>query len=169
MIAAGIAGSIASASYGIDLAPPDKQPPHLPVAKPEGKKIGFAIVGLGELALTEVLPAFSQSKHCEPVAMVSGHPDKAKAVAASYGIDLNHIYSYDNYDTIRDNPAVDVIYVILPNSMHAEYTVRGFKAGKHVLCEKPMAATVAECQQMIGAEGGGEKADDRLPPPLRAI
>ena len=50
-----------------------------------------------------------------------------------------NIYNYDNYDSIKDNPEVDIIYIVLPNSMHAEYTVRGLQAGKHVLCEKPMA------------------------------
>ena len=79
-----------------------------------------------------------------PVALVSGHSDKAKSVAATYGIDPKNIYDYQNYDKLADNPAVDVIYIILPNSMHEEFTVRGLKAGKHVLWEKPMAASVAE-------------------------
>jgi len=85
------------------------------------------------------------------VALVSGHPDKAKKVAAAYDIDPKAIYTYENYDTLKDNPAVDVIYIVLPNSMHAEFTTRGVKAGKHVLCEKPMAASVAECEGMIAA------------------
>ena len=69
------------------------------------------------------------------------------------------IYNYENYDKLADNPDVDVVYIVLPNGMHAEYTVRAFKAGKHVLCEKPMANTVAECQQMIDA---GKAADKKL-------
>ena len=70
-----------------------------------------------------------------------------------------NIYNYENYDSIKNNPEVDVIYIVLPNGMHAEYTVRGLQAGKHVLCEKPMANTPAECQQMIDA---GHKADRKL-------
>ena len=72
----------------------------------------------------------------------------------AYGIDPKAIYGYDDYAAIAGNTAIDVVYIILPNSMHAEYTVRALKAGKHVLCEKPMAATSAECQQMIAAAQG---------------
>ena len=68
-----------------------------------------------------------------------------------YGVDPKHIYGYDNYDSLASNPAIDVVYVILPNSMHAEYTIRALKAGKHVLCEKPMANTPQDCEQMIAA------------------
>ncbi len=93
------------------------------------------------------------------MALVSGHPEKANKLALRYGVDPKNIYNYQNYDTIRDNPAVDIIYVVLPNGMHAEYTIRGFEAGKHVLSEKPMANTPAECQSMIDA---GRKADRKL-------
>ena len=82
---------------------------------------------------------------------MSGHPDKANKLALRYGVDPNNLYNYQNYDSIKDNPKVDVIYIVLPNSMHAEYTIRGVRAGKHVLCEKPMATTPAECQAMIDA------------------
>ena len=133
------------------LAPPDKQPPDLKLPDPPVKKLGWAIVGLGNLALAQVLPAFKLCRLSKPTAVVSGHPDKAKRVAEGYGIDPKRVYSYDTFDRIADDPAVDVVYVILPNSMHAEYTVRAFKAGKHVLCEKPMATTVAECEKMIAA------------------
>src|SRR2546421_601159 len=156
---AGLGSTMAGSANAIDLAPPDKQPPQLEVPKPATRKTGFAIVGLGELALTQVLPAFSQSSRCAPVALVSGHADKAKAVAEHYGINSKSIYNYDNYESMKDNPEIDVVYVILPNSMHAEYTVRAFKAGKHVLCEKPMAANVEECRQMIEA---GKQAGKKL-------
>ena len=74
-----------------------------------------------------------------------------------------NIYNYDNYDSIKDNPQIDVVYVVLPNGMHAEYTIRAFEAGKHVMCEKPMANTAAECRQMIdGGQGGGEETADRI-------
>jgi predicted dehydrogenase len=116
-----------------------------------GKKVGWAIMGLGHLALGQVMPAFAQCKLSAPVALVSGHPDKAKDVAQKYGVDPKNIYNYDNYESIKDNPAIDVVYNILPDHMHAEYSIRGMKAGKHVLCEKPMCRSVAEAQQMIDA------------------
>jgi predicted dehydrogenase len=120
-------------------------------AEPEPKKLGFALVGVGSLTMGQLLPAFAKSKYAKAVALVSGHPDKAKQQADKYGIDPKNIYNYDNYDTMKDNPDIDVVYVVLPNSMHAEYTIRAAKAGKHVLCEKPMAVSVAECQAMIDA------------------
>jgi predicted dehydrogenase len=120
-------------------------------APPPAKPLGFAFVGIGGLCMGQLLPDIMKCKYCKPVALVSGHPDKAKAQALKYGIDQRNIYNYDNYDSIKDNPAIDVVYIVLPNGMHAEYTVRAFQAGKHVLCEKPMANTPAECQQMIDA------------------
>ena len=124
-----------------------------------GKKVGYAIVGLGQLAIWNILPAFAKCEKSKVVALVSGHPDKAHKIAVRYGVDAKNIYNYENYDSIKDNPEVDVIYIVLPNSMHAEYTIRGLKAGKHVLCEKPMATSVADCEAMIDA---GKKANKKL-------
>ena len=135
----------------VPLAPPDKQGAEVEVPQPVKRKVGFAIVGLGKLAIEEILPAFAESKLSRPVALVSGHPDKAKQLAEVYGVDAKKIYNYENYDSLADDAAVDVIYIVLPNSMHAEYTIRGFQAGKHVLCEKPMAVSVDECEKMIAA------------------
>jgi predicted dehydrogenase len=154
--AAGAAGA-ATAPATTQLAPPDKQRPNLNVPRPQDKPVGWAIVGLGQLALGEVMPAFRETKLSRPVALVSGHPDKAKQVAAFYGMDAKQIYNYENYDAIRDNPDVQAVYVILPNSMHAEYTIRAHRAGKHVLCEKPMAANVRECEEMIAAARAAQK------------
>ena len=123
----------------------------LVVPNPPGKKLGWAIVGLGSLAIYEILPAFAKCEKSKPVAFVSGHPDKANKLAERYSINPKNIYNYQNYDSIKDNPEVDIIYIVLPNSMHAEYTIRGFQAGKHVLTEKPMANTPADCQKMIDA------------------
>ena len=136
----------------------------------EQKKVGFALVGVGSLTMGQLLPAFAQCKTAQPVAPVSGHPDKARDQAQKYGIDPKNIYNYENFDSIRDNPAVDIVYVVLPNSMHAEYTIRAAKAGKHVLCEKPMATSVADCQAMIGClQRGAAQADDRISIALRAV
>jgi predicted dehydrogenase len=122
------------------------------LAQPQDNKtVGFALVGIGSLSMGQILPAFAKCKLAKPVALVSGHPDKANDQAKRYGIDPKNIYNYENFDTIKDNPAIDVVYVVLPNGMHAEYTIRAAKAGKHVLCEKPMANSVADCQAMIDA------------------
>jgi predicted dehydrogenase len=129
------------------------------VPDPPGKKLGWAIVGLGSLAINQILPAFSKCEKSRVVALVSGHPDKANKLALRYDVNPKNIYNYQNYDTLKDNPEVDVIYIVLPNSMHAEYTIRGAQAGKHVLSEKPMATSVADCQSMIDA---AKKADRKL-------
>lgn len=134
------------------LAPPDRQPPDLKVPTME-KKAGWAIVGLGELSLTQIMPAFGEAKKSRPVALVSGHPEKARQVAGVYGVPSSSIYNYDNFDSLRDNPDIDIVYIVLPNSMHAEFSVRALQAGKHVLCEKPLAVSVAECERMIAAAG----------------
>ncbi len=115
------------------------------------QRTGFAIVGLGRLTLGEILPAMGKSKYCKPVALVSGDREKARKVAAQYGIKETALYDYTTYDQLAQNPEVQVIYVVLPNSMHAEYTVRGAKASKHILCEKPMATSVKDCERMISA------------------
>jgi predicted dehydrogenase len=129
------------------------------VPDPPGKKLGWAIVGLGSLAINQILPAFAKCEKSKAVALVSGHPDKANKLALRYGVNPKSIYNYQNYDTLKDNPEVDVIYIVLPNSMHAEYTIRGAQAGKHVLSEKPMATSPADCQSMIDA---AKKADRKL-------
>jgi predicted dehydrogenase len=129
------------------------------VPDPPGKKLGWAIVGLGSLSIHQILPAFAKCEKSKVVALVSGHPDKANKLALRYAVNPKNIYNYQNYDSIKDNPEVDIIYIVLPNGMHAEYTVRGLQAGKHVLTEKPMANTPAECQQMIDA---GRKANKKL-------
>jgi predicted dehydrogenase len=131
----------------------------LKVPDPPGKKLGWAVVGLGSLSIYEILPAFAKCEKSRLVAFVSGHPDKANKLAQRYGVSPKNIYNYQNYDSLKDNPDVDIIYIVLPNGMHAEYTVRGHQAGKHVLCEKPMANNPAECQQMIDA---AKKADKKL-------
>ncbi|RYD18537.1 MAG: Gfo/Idh/MocA family oxidoreductase [Verrucomicrobiaceae bacterium] len=138
----------------VALAPPDKQPEELEVEEAPAKQLGWAIVGLGELALGEIMPAFADCKLSKPVALVSGHPDKAAKVAKAHGIDPGAIYNYNNFDTIASDDRIDVVYIVLPNSMHAEFTIRALKAGKHVLCEKPMAVTVAEGESMQDAAAG---------------
>ena len=116
-----------------------------------GKKIGYAIVGLGKFAAGQILPGFAVAKHSRVSGLVSGDAAKATAFAAAYNVPSQNIYDYRNYDRIIDNPDIDAVFIILPNAMHAEFTVRALEAGKHVLCEKPMATTVADCERMISA------------------
>jgi predicted dehydrogenase len=142
-------GTLAAAA--LTPARPDAQVPAIKLPEVPGKQIGVALVGLGNLAINQLMPAFAQCRRAKLVGFVSGRPEKAKQLAHLYGVDPKNIYNYDTYERIADNPAIDVIYVVLPNSMHAEYTIRALKAGKHVLCEKPMANTPQDCERMIAA------------------
>lgn len=114
-------------------------------------KLGIALVGLGSYAMGQLAPALKETKNCELVALVTGTPAKAERYGKEYNIPDSHIYNYENFDDIAGNPDVDFVYVVLPNSMHAEYTIRAANAGKHVICEKPMAVSVEESEQMIAA------------------
>ena len=123
--------------------------PPAPSANPD-RKIGYAVVGLGVIA-GHFLPGALLTTNSRITALVSGHREKAERIAAQYDVPTNSIYNYENFDEIAHNPAIDAVYVALPNSIHAEYTIRAAKAGKHVMCEKPMATTVADCEAMIAA------------------
>ncbi|EIM27987.1 Gfo/Idh/MocA family protein [Microvirga lotononidis] len=130
-----------------------------PMPETPGRRMGYAVVGLGQFALNQIIPSFARSRSSKLVALVSGHRDKALQVAERYGIAQTNIYDYQTFDRIADNGEIDIVYIILPNALHAEFAVRAFKAGKHVLCEKPMAVTVEECETMIRA---GREADRKL-------
>lgn len=122
-----------------------------PRAFAQNRKIGYAIVGLGSYATRQIMPNFAGCDSARLVALVSGTPAKLEQYGSQYNIPKTHRYSYANFDSIRDNPDIDAVYVVLPNNMHAEYSIRAAQAGKHVMCEKPMAISVAECQAMIAA------------------
>ena len=130
-----------------------------PLPDPPDRRVGFALVGLGAYALNQIAPNLGNTRHAKLTALVSGNRDKANTVADAYGIGRDHVYGYDTFDRIADDPEVDVVYVILPNAFHREWTERSFGAGKHVLCEKPMAGTVEDCRAMIEA---GEAAGKQL-------
>ena len=121
-----------------------------PAVRPE-ERLGIALVGLGYYSTDVLAPALQQTEQVYLAGIVTGTPEKAEEWSKKYNIPASNIYNYENFDSIADNPAIDIIYVVLPNSMHAEYTVRAAKAGKHVICEKPMALSVRECEQMIEA------------------
>ncbi|MEM9834466.1 MAG: Gfo/Idh/MocA family oxidoreductase [Bacteroidota bacterium] len=117
----------------------------------QDKKLGVALVGLGSYSRGQLGPALQETENCYLAGVVTGTPEKEKIWADKYGIPEKNIYNYDTYDQIADNEDIDIIYVVLPNSMHAEYTIRAAEAGKHVICEKPMAMNLEECRQMMSA------------------
>lgn len=139
-----------AASPTTQLAPPDEQPPDLKLPETDAK-VGYAVVGLGKLAVEEILPAFGLCQRSRVVALVSGHREKAESIATHYGVKKEAIYSYDDFEKIADNPEIQAVYIVLPNSLHAEFTIRALKAKKHVLCEKPTAATSDEARRMVAA------------------
>jgi predicted dehydrogenase len=114
-------------------------------------KLGIALVGLGNYSAGQLAPALQQTQHCYLAGIVTGTPQKEQDWAKKYNIPLTNIYNYKNFDSIADNKDIDIVYVVLPNSMHAEYSIRAAQAGKHVICEKPMANNVEDCQKMIHA------------------
>jgi len=117
----------------------------------QDKKLGVALVGLGGYSRGQLGPALQETENCYLAGVVTGTTEKEKIWADKYGIPEKNIYNYETYNQIADNDDIDIIYVVLPNSMHAEYTIRAAEAGKHVICEKPMAMNVEECRQMMDA------------------
>ena len=118
---------------------------------PPAERIGFALVGLGSLTLNEILPAFGDCKYSKVTALVSNSHEKAKDVAEKYGIAGDAIFSYDDFEKLKDRDDVQAVFIVLPNAMHREYTERAAAIGKHVLCEKPMATNVEDAQAMLDA------------------
>ena len=175
LLAAGLSGNLASNALGqagtksptspkpVEFPPisaeSEQQSPPPPAPLPPAERVGFAIVGLGRLSLEELLPALATCKKARLAALVSGDAEKASRVAAQYGIQPQNIYDYQTYDRLRDNQDVQVIYIVLPNSQHRDFTLRGAAAGKHILCEKPMANNVREAEDMIRA---CERANKKL-------
>jgi len=120
------------------------------LAQAAERKVGYCAIGLGRIA-DHFMRGVHDSSTSQITGLVSGHRDKALRIAAQYGVPESSIYSYEQMDAFRDNKMIDAVYVALPNNMHAEYTIRSAKAGKHVLCEKPMSTTVADAEAMIAA------------------
>jgi glucose-fructose oxidoreductase len=112
-------------------------------------KLGVALVGLGYYSTDLLAPALQQTSHCYLAGIVTGTPSKAETWKKKYNIPDKNIYNYNNFDQVANNPDIDVVYIVLPPSMHHEYVIRAANAGKHVWCEKPMALTEQECSDMI--------------------
>jgi len=113
----------------------------------------FAVVGLGYIAQNAVLPAFTHARgRCRLTALISGTPAKLEALSKRYKVEAT--WSGDDYDAALASDAFDAVYIALPNHLHREFAVRAAEAGKHVLCEKPMALSVQDCDTMIEAARG---------------
>ncbi len=115
------------------------------------KKLGVALVGLGSLSTYQIAPALQNTKYCRLAGIVTGTPAKAEKWKAQYSLPDRSIYNYESMEKMADNPDIDIVYVVTPNALHAEHTLKAAKAGKHVLCEKPMEVSADKCQQMIDA------------------
>ncbi|NQW99299.1 Gfo/Idh/MocA family oxidoreductase [bacterium] len=123
------------------------------------KPLGIALLGLGDYSTRQLGPALKQTKNARLAGIVTGSPEKIPVWQKEYGIADGGVYHYDNFDTIADNKDIDIVYVVTPTGLHPEFAIRAARAGKHVICEKPMAPTAADCQRMIAAS---KKADKTL-------
>lgn len=124
-----------------------EQPVEVPY---DGPMLRVAIMGLGSYG-TRVANAMQDCKMAKLVGVISGTPSKVKDWQSKYNIPEKNCYNYENFDKIKDNPDIDAVYVVTPNSLHAPQAIRVAKAGKHVICEKPMALNAKEGQSMVDA------------------
>ena len=107
----------------------------------------WGILGPGFIATRAVIPAIQKVSNSHVLAVASTNEERSREVALRFDIER----SYSDYQTLLDDPDVDVVYIALPNHLHREWTIRAAEAGKHVLCEKPLAISAAECNEMIAA------------------
>jgi glucose-fructose oxidoreductase len=117
----------------------------------ENRKLGIALLGLGRYSTGQLGPALRETKLCYLAGVVTGHPEKGEKWAGDYGLNQKNIYSYETFDRIADNKDIDIVYVVTPPGLHPEFVIRAARAGKHVISEKPMATSVADCDRMIAA------------------
>lgn len=115
-----------------------------------GPVLRVAIMGLGSYG-TRVAKAMVACKRAKLVGLISGTPSKITKWQAEFNIPVKNCYNYENFDDIKDNPDIDAVYIITPNGLHCEQAIRVAKAGKHVICEKPMGVNAKEGQAMVDA------------------
>lgn len=116
----------------------------------QGRELRVAIMGLGSYG-TRVAEAMRDCKRAKLTGVISGTPSKIKDWQSKYKIPEKNCYNYDNFDAIKNNPDIDAVYIITPNGLHKDQAIRVARAGKHVICEKPMAINAAEGRQMVDA------------------
>lgn len=117
----------------------------------EQPKLGVALVGLGALSTNQIAPALQKTTRCRLAGIVTGSPDKAARWQSQYGIPARSTYTYDTMSRMADNRDIDIVYVVTPNALHGEHTIAAARAGKHVLCEKPMEVSTERCEAMMAA------------------
>ena len=115
------------------------------------RQLGVALLGLGSYATHQLAPALQLTRRCRLVGVITGSPGKAEKWARQYNLPKKNLYDYGNLEQIAGNPEIDVVYVVTPPALHPEFAIRAAKAGKHVISEKPMACSVADCDAMIAA------------------
>ena len=115
------------------------------------RRPGVALMGLGLYSRGELAPAFEHTKLCRFAGVITGSREKGLKWSQHHGFPEKNIWTYESMHEIAGNPDIDIVYVVTPNGLHAEHTVKAAQAGKHVICEKPMANTVAECDAMLSA------------------
>ena len=116
----------------------------------DGPVLRLAIMGLGSYG-TRVAEAMKDCKKAKLVGVISGTPSKVTSWQSKYNIPEKNCYNYENFDNIKNNPDIDAVYVITPNGLHHDEVIRVAKAGKHVICEKPMALNAKQGEEMIEA------------------
>ncbi len=119
--------------------------------QPQQDRVGYALVGLGELTVGELIPALLTSERSRLAALVTDDHDKGVGFARAYGLTEDDVFSYDDFERLQDRADVHAVYIVLPNSLHRQYTERAAKIGKHVLCEKPLADSVEAAEAMVQA------------------
>jgi predicted dehydrogenase len=128
----------------------------LPFARLRGqesgqRRLGVALLGLGNYSTHQLGPALRQTKNARLTGIVTGSPEKIPQWQQDYGVPDKNVYNYDNFDEIAGNKDIDIVYVVTPTGLHTDFAIRAARAGKHVICEKPMAPTVEDCTRMIEA------------------
>lgn len=115
------------------------------------ESLGVALMGLGGYSRGQLAPALQETNDCHLAGIISGTPEKQQVWAEKYGLPDKSVYNYRNMDEIANNDDIDIVYNVLPNAMHAMYSIKAAEAGKHVMCEKPMTTTVEDAQRIIDA------------------
>jgi glucose-fructose oxidoreductase len=115
------------------------------------RPLGVALCGLGNYSRGQLAPALRLTRACALRGVITGNRDKGLAWAREFGFPERNVYSYATMARLVDNPDIDIVYVVTPNALHPEHVIAAAWAGKHVICEKPMANTVADCNAMLAA------------------
>ncbi|WP_261665065.1 Gfo/Idh/MocA family protein [Deinococcus sp. Marseille-Q6407] len=125
--------------------------PDLPLPEPKTRRVGYAIVGIGELSADELIPAARTSEHAYVAALVTGDVEKGRAFAQALDLSDDDVYTYEQFEQLKDREDVEAVYIVLPNSLHREYVERAAKMGKQVLCEKPLGVSADDARAMVQA------------------